>query len=764
MTVKSISLPFAAFLILAWGYTSQVQSAESDKSALPDSLNDRTSDSTATPAPIEGPDINIYVRETTKRIEIDGNLDDEAWEQALPYHEYFYQQEPLDRAPSSQKTELRVLQDKHSIYFGVQCYETDPSKIFATVKRRDGSFLRRDDALELLIDTFQDKRNCYAFGTNPFGVKVDAIISDEGNHINKSWDCIWYCQSAKNDSGWAVEMAIPFKSLKYKKGERVDWGLNITREIKHSKEVTYLVPIPRGLGHNGKFKGSLFAILKNIKIPSPALNLELQPYLTTGRTRSYEPEKTENTLDAGLDVRYHITPQLTMDLSYQTDFAQAEADEEVINTTRFNINLKEKREFFLENAGLFTFGSTPSAGGTLVGISNYSRDFLLFNSRSIGIVDEQRIPLAGGAKLAGRAGRYSLGLMSMQSKRTLLEDGTKEPEANFTVFRVKRDLLTNSNIGLMVLNKQSSTNAYSRVLGGDAFFSLTPELSVNGSLARDFSPDYDSDNWAGDLGVILNKEWIDVALRHTHLDSLFNPEMSFITRENIRKTDCTVSLTKWINNGSLKSISMINDVDYTTDHHNTLVYRQHRTNFELTLASEDYFYYGLHRSYDYLPEQDDILETIIIDPGKYKGIHHHLRFRTCQGRKFSGSIQYRWGDNYGGRSSTLQIENNTKLTDNFNLELGYRYDDLDQRNGSLDAHVLSTRWTYSFTTEFFVKYYVQWNSVEKRVSSNLLLDCIYSPRSHIYLVLNENRNTLEAAPHRINDRMVLLKCTYLWSL
>ena len=763
MRVKSLSLPFAAFLVFAWGYVSQIQSAASDKSALPDSSNDRTSDSTATPALIEGPDIIIYVRETTNRIEIDGKLDDEAWKEAIPYHEYFYQQEPLDRAPSTQKTEVRVLQDENNLYFGVQCYETDPSKIFATVKRRDGNFLS-DDALEFLIDTFQDKRNSYAFGTNPFGAKVDAIISDEGSHINKSWDCIWRCKTEINGEGWAVEMAIPFKSIKYRKGERVDWGLNITREIKHNKEVTYLVPIPRGLGHNGKFKGSLFGTLKNIKTPPRDLNLEVQPYLRTGREQIYETDYDKTSADAGLDVRYHITPQLTMDLSYQTDFAQAEADEEIVNTTRFNINLREKREFFLENAGLFAFGSTPSAGGTLVGISHFHRDFLLFNSRSIGIVEEQRIPLAGGVKLAGRAGRFSLGLMNMQSKRTVLEDGIEEPDANFTVFRVKRDLLTNSNIGLMVLNKQSSSNAYSRAVGGDAFFSLTPELSVNGTLARDFSPDYDSNNWAGDLGLILNKEWLDMALRYTHLDTLFNPEMSFITRENIRKADCTVSLTKWINNGSLKSISMINDVDYTTDHHHTLVYRLHRTDFHFTLASEDFFSYGLHRSYDFLPEQDDILERIIIDPGKYKGHHQHLRFRTYRGRRFSGSIQYRWGDNYGGKNSMLQIENNTKLTDNFNLELEYRYNDLNQRNGSLNTHVLSTRWTYSFTTEFFVKYYLQWNSVEKRVSSNLLLDYIYSPRSHIYLVFNENRNTLSSAPHRIYDRMLLLKFTYLWSL
>jgi len=168
-----------------------------------------------------GEGIVIRVRETKGPVVIDGRLDDPAWRDAIPHCDYFFQQEPLDRAPSSEKIKVLVLQDEENLYFGIQCYDSEPEKVFASVKRRDGSFLN-DDALELLIDTFRDERNCYAFGTNPFGVKVDAIISDEGNHINKSWDCIWFCKALMHGEGWAVEMAIPFKSLKYKGGSKVD--------------------------------------------------------------------------------------------------------------------------------------------------------------------------------------------------------------------------------------------------------------------------------------------------------------------------------------------------------------------------------------------------------------------------------------------------------------------------------------------------------------------------------------------------------------
>ena len=711
---------------------------------------------------VPGKQIVIQVRKTAGPITIDGVLDDPAWSEALPYCDYFFQQEPLDRAPSSEKTEVRVLQDLNNIYFGVQCYESDPRKIFATAKRRDGNFLN-DDALELLIDTFHDLRNSYAFGTNPFGVQVDAIISDEGNHINKSWDCIWYCKSKINSRGWALEMAIPFKSLKYKPGESLVWGLNITREIKHSKEVTYLVPIPRGLGHNGKFKGSLFAELRNIQPPPPGLNLEVQPYLTAGKTWSYQTDEFKSNTDGGLDLRYHFTPQLAADLSYQTDFAQAESEQEVVNLTRFNINLPEKREFFLESAGLFNFGSSISAGGTVVGAREQS-EFKLFESRTIGIRDGRRIPLFGGAKLAGRLGQLSLGAMNLQSEETRLDESTVEPSENYTAIRLKRDFRTNSNIGLMVLNKQSSDASYSRAVGADAFFAFTPEIIVNGSLAKSFVPGIHNRDWAGDLGAILNKDWIDLSLRYTQVDSLFNPEMGFVRRGNLRSSDGTLALTKWINNSYLKSVSVINDIQYQTDNHNTLLYRENRLDFQFTLKSEDFFSYSIHRLYEYLPS-DDYIREILIGRGGDIGHHQHLTFRSYKARRSAGSITYRWGDLLDGKTSTFTLSNITQITNSLNLDLAYSYETLNLRNGTINANTLSGRWTYSFTTDLFAKYYLQWNDADHRLAANLLIDYIYKPRCHIYLVFNENRDTtLQLGSRKMKERLILLKLTYLWSV
>ncbi|MCE5252003.1 carbohydrate binding family 9 domain-containing protein [bacterium] len=710
---------------------------------------------------IKGPDIHIVVRESKEPIVIDGKLDDPGWKYAEPYIGYFFQQEPLDRAPSSEKTKVMVVQDKDTIYFGIQSYDSEPDKIFASAMRQDKDIFR-DDVIELLIDTFQDYRNCYAFATNPLGVKGDAIISDEGSDINKSWDCIWQVKSSINAEGWVTEMAFPFKSLKYKKGDIVEWGLNITRNIKHTNETTYLVPIPRGLGHDGKFKGELFAILENIKTPSYTINMEVQPYIRGGYTSIYEPEKKHDSeLDAGFDVRYHITPQLTADATYNTDFAQVESEEEVVNVTRFNIYLPEKRDFFLENAGLFNFSMTSSAGEYY----DADADFILFNSRTIGIKDGKRTPLYGGAKVAGRVGKFSLGVMNIESERTSIDSSRVEPSTNYTAFRLKRDLFSKSYVGMMVLNKESAGDEYSRTFGADGFLSFSQEFNMKGSLAKTMENDTEDNgkNWAGDVKVTLNKEWIDGSISYTFIDSLFNPQMGYVRRGDIRKTDGNLSFTKWLNNRYLKSISWENGIVYTTNHNNTLETRENQSELSFSAPSGDNLSFSINRDYDFLPDEDYIRD-IRIDAGRYTVTYKQISLNSYQARTVSGNISYQWGEQLDGESKRISVTNRTKLSNHFNMDLNYTYNDLDLKNGSLTANVLAGRWTYSFTTEMFAKCYIQWNDADERISTNLLFDYVYRPKSHLYIVYNENRNTLLDSSDNITDRIMQVKVTYMWGL
>ncbi len=668
----------------------------------------------------------------------------------------FFQHEPLDREPSAERTKLMVVQSHDVIYFAIQAYYENPDNVFPAGMRRDKDIMR-GDCVELLIDTFRDNRSCYAFVTNPLSGEQDAIISDEGADINKSWDAAWRVKSALNNEGWATEIAIPFKSLKYSDGEIGDWGLNITRNIRYNNETTYLVPIPRGLGHNGKFKGELFASLRNIHLPKKSLNLGIQPYVRGGGTWIREPEKSSDTeADAGFDIRYHVTPQLTFDATYNTDFAQIESEEEVVNVTRFNIYLPEKRDFFLENAGLFNFSMNSSAG-------EYVSDdagFILFNSRTIGIRDGVRTPLHGGAKFAGKVGNLSLGVMNIQSEETKLNDGAVEPSTNFTAVRLKQEFGGGSSyIGLMALNKQPNSDDFSRTLGVDAYHKFSPELYVKGSIARTLEKDDEGDDIAGDVKIELNKDWIAFETSYTSIDSLFKPEMGFVRRDNIRKTDSAVTLKKWINNRFIQNYFWENSLSYVTDHNNVLETRETGSELGLVTRGGNRVYYSLNRDYDFLP-YDDSIRNIVIDKGDYSATYHVAGTSTNSSKPLSGSASYRWGERLDGTGRALSLSGRAVMWQRFVSELGYTYNHLDMKNGVLYANVLSGRWTYSFTTRMYGKCYLQWNDADERVSVNLLYDYMYSPKSHFYIVYNENNSYGDADR---KDRLLMMKLTYYWS-
>ena len=710
------------------------------------------------PTTVKGSDISISVQWTDKEITIDGKLDDEAWRDSAAYEDFFFQHEPLDRVPSSEKTRIMVLQDKDTLYFGMMMYDSEPDKLFASAMRRDKN-IWSDDVIELLIDTFRDNRTSYAFVTNPLGVKGDAIVSDEGNDVNKSWDCIWEVSSSINEYGWAAEMAIPFKSLKYAAGENGSWKLNITRNIKHRNETTYLVPIPRGLGHNGKFKGELYANLTNIRLPSYRYNIEVQPYIRTGGTWIKQPESSNDTeFDGGLDARWHVTPQFMVDATYNTDFAQIESEEEVVNVTRFNIYLPEKRDFFLENAGLFNFSMVSSAGEYY----DADADFILFNSRTIGITENKRTPLYGGAKAAGRVGDYQLGFMNIQSEETSLSDGSTVPSTNFTAARIKRNLLTSSYVGMMIMNKQSDADDYNRTLGIDGYHAFTQELFVKGSIAKTIEKDDNGDDIAGDVRLEMHRDWIDIEVGHTAIDSLFNPEMGYVRRYGIRKSDGEVALTKWVNNRWIKGVSLKNGLMYLTDQGNVLQTRESSHGISTETASGETISYSYNSTYDYIPASDNI-RSITIDAGTYNVRYHRINLSSYWARPVSGSLSYRWGELYDGHSRTLSLSNRTKFTNNLNMDLYYTYNHLDLMRGRLFANVMSGRWTYSFTTDMFAKVYIQWNDADERVSMNILYDYIYRPKSHIYLVYNENHDTALTGD-TVTDRMFMVKATYMWNM
>lgn len=701
--------------------------------------------------------INIYVEDIDESININGILDDPAWNKAVPYKNYFFQQVPLDREPSAEKTEVKILANKENLYFGILCLCSEPDKIFSTVMRRDG-MLTDDDNIEIFLDTYHDGRNCFYFSTNTLGAMIDAVITDEGNFINRDWDAVWYCKTSRNNSGWCAEICIPFKSLQFKEGEKGDWGINIGRTIAYKNESSFIVPIPRALIRRGKYKASLFADLKNIKNPKNSKNINIIPYMSGGRILEYNPNESISRFNRGFDIKYSITPNLIADFTYKTDFAQVEADQEIINYTRFNINLPEKREFFLQSAGLFNFGSSSS-------ISSLGRgpSYLLFNSRSIGIYDENEVPIAGGAKLTGKIKNYSLGFLNLQTEKTKIDDAYIEPSTNYTALYLKSDILKESNIGMMFLNKQNSDGYYDRAVGIESYLSFKNEYSISGSIAHNIKPDVNNNNWAGSFKANIKKDWLDLLISYTQLDSLFKPEMGFIRRENIRSSYGWLGLTKWLNNRYFKSISVKGITTYITDNHNVLETRRFGGDARLSFSTSDFISFDIDREYEFLPREDEI-RNIVLDPGSYNNAMQSISFRTYGSRPVSGGITYQWGSIYGGQSNSINLTNSLNLSNNFNIDVSYSYTKLTLKNGTAKSNLAAGRFSYSFNPQLFAKYYIQWNDTNKKVIGNFLLNYIYKPKSHFYLVYNENRNTGMPILKSIKNRALLVKFIYLWNL
>jgi len=628
----------------------------------------------------------LHITEINSGIKIDGKFSEPEWNSSYPsFNGYFYQQEPFDREPSTEKTEVRILADKNNLYFGIRCYSDDPDKIFAKVMRRDGT-LSSDDNIELFLDTYHDGRNCYYFSTNPIGAMVDAVVTDEGNFINRDWDAIWYCKTSRDDKGWYAEIRIPFKSLEFNEGRKGDWGINIGREIAYKNESTFIVPIPRSLSQRGKYKASLFFNLKNVKNPKNSKNIHMIPYISSAKIFEYNPNESISRFNQGFDIRYSITPNLVTDFTYKTDFAQV-----------------------------------------------------------------------------GKIGNYSLGFLNLQAERTKIDDSHDEPSTNYTVLYLKNDILKNSTIGMMFLNKQNSEGYYDRAIGIESYLSFKNEYSISGSIANNLKPDVNDNNWAGSFKANIKRDWLDLLISYTQLDSLFKPDMGFIRRENIRSSYGWLGLTKWLNNQYFKSMSIKGIATYITNSHNVLETRRFGADIRLSFASGDFISFDIDREYEFLPREYKI-RNIILDPGIYNNNMQSVSFRTYGSRPVSGSITYQWSNIYGGQSNSISLDNSLNISNNFNIDLNYSHTKLALKNGTAKSNLASGRFSYSFNPQLFAKYYIQWNDTNKKVIGNFLLNYIYKPKSHFYLVYNENRNTGMPIFESIRNRALLVKFTYLWNL
>ena len=693
---------------------------------------------------------------------IDGKLDERVWREAVLL-DRFVQREPEEGRPASERTEVRVLYDERNLYIGIRCWDSDAKSIVANEMRRDIDLLN-NDCVEIYLDTFHDHRNAFYFSTNPLGAQRDGLIAANVSDEEQNWDWngVWDNACSIDSDGWTAEIAIPFQTLRFSGDREQEWGVNFVRLIPRKREEAFWSPITRDMGFWGKYRVESFGHLKGLQGLRQPRNFELKPFILTGLQRDFEEgQPYDRRLSGGMDVKYHLTPNITADLSMNTDFAQVEADQEQTNLTRFELFFPEKRDFFLEGASIFRFGERL--------FSPLLPASVLFFSRRIGLSeDNEQIPLFGGVKITGKEGSYNIGVLNMTAGRTSYTNDDSEsvsiPRTNFSILRVRKDILGNSAVGLIGLNKSSLDDAtFNRNVGMDALIYLTPNTQLSGYVAKSFSPGMEGSDLAGYLDFYYGDDFWTLLVNHSTVQDNFNPEMGFFPRTGIRKTQVNFGVGPRPAFLNLRQVFFFNDFYYITNQRNELETRYYYGGLYSLFNDGSYWLAFVSSNYERLTEDFEIHDDVIIKPETYQFVNLYSEYQSDKSRPLSALLRLQYGDFYDGTLRGYAVGANLKLGSQLTATVQYERNDVRVSVGEFSTNILGLRLLYTFSPKLFVKAFVQWNSDKDAIIGNFLVSFIHTPGSDLFLVYNEEVAT-GGGRMRSNNRTLLVKFTYLFHL
>jgi len=633
--------------------------------------------------------------QTDLQIVIDGKLDDPAWKLAT-FSDDFQQREPGDGAPPTERTEIGCLYDAKNLYFGIRCYDSEPDRIIRTELRRDMR-MDNDDFFEIILDTYHDQRSGFYFVINPYGNKRDARLSDEGRNYNPDWDGIWQCQATINNEGWFAEVAIPWKTLRFVEGDDIYFGVNFGRTIRRKNEKLDWNHIPREFGSFSIFRLSKAGHLGPLHGLRMGGNLELQPFLIGGIQRDLQTQfNLDRINDIGLDAKINITSNIVTDLTFNTDFAQVEADQEQVNLTRFSLYFPEKRDFFLEGAEIFSTGRSGRHFFRRHGGGGGSTP-ILFYSRRIGIENGHQIPLWGGIKLTGKSGKTTIGLLNMQTRRTSYgadDEKTTIPSTNFGVLRLKRDIFTRSSVGMILTNKVVSQNSRNnQVYGLDSRLALTPTLSFNTLIAGTHTSDEDnSQSSMGNFSLDYRSDRYRASLSYLDVEPNFNAEMGFVRRTDIRLTSGSFSFTPRSRRfAAVRKFSYSIRASYLSNHRQKLYDRNIGLSYSIEFQSSARFSLNLEKKYEFLPYNWEMRPGIEIPEKVYQGYSFFSWLSTNPSKPISGQVMLSIADYYSGTRGSLGGGLNFNRLKRFRLESNFQLNHIQLPGAQFNTLTLSNR-------------------------------------------------------------------------
>ena len=704
----------------------------------------------------------------TDPIRVDGQLDEAVYTTVHPFSG-FVQSVPHEGEPATEKTEAWILFDNDTLYVSGRIWDSAPeSQWVANELRRDTNQLRQNDTFGVLFDTFHDRRSGFAFYTNALGALADYAIVDEGIP-NSDWNPVWSVRTGRFDGGWSVEMAIPFKSLRYTAGTGQTWGVQLRRAVRRKNEWTYLTQVPAAMGGpQGLNRVSLGATLVGLDLPSATKNIELKPYgISRVESDRLRVPAVNNDFDpdAGGDAKIGVTANLTADVTYNTDFAQVEIDEQQVNLTRFSLFFPEKREFFLEGRGLFDFGrggsfvlgNAPPTGAS----SNVVPS--LFYSRRIGLNRNRVIPIDVGGRLSGKAGKYGIGVMNLQTGD---EPVSNTPDTNFTVIRVKRDILRRSSIGGMFTNRSHSNvaNGSNQAYGVDAAFGFYQSLAMGAYYAKTSTPGRTGDDDSYQGRFEYNADRYGARADYLYVGDNFNPEVGYVQRDNFRRSFGSLRFSpRPTSVPHVRKFTYEASLEYLTDTSGRLETREQTGRFQTEFESSDLFTAEVHGNYELLVDPFTIATGVTIPPGGYSFNDMLLQYSFGAQRRVSGVVGFQRGGFYDGDITTLSYSTGrVSVTRRLSLEPSFTINRVELPAGEFTSKVYRTRGDYGFSPRMFASAFLQYSSADRAFSSNLRFRWEYQAGSELFVVYTDERDTTGPGYPNLKNRAFVVKVTRLF--
>ena len=709
-------------------------------------------------------DVTIRAVRLSTPLTLDGRLDEAVYRDVAPVSD-FIQQEPNEGQPATERTEAWVLFDDEHLYVVTRCWDSHPERDVVNEMRRDSSNILGNENVTFVIDTFHDRRNGYMFQTNPLGALRDMTVTDDQQ--NQAWNGIWYSKIATFDQGWTMEVAIPFKSLRYRGAGKQTWGINLRRLVKWKNEFSYLSLVPAALGTQGMSRMASAATMIDLEPPAESKNLELKPYaVSSATTNRADAAPFDNRLDAnaGFDFKYGLTRSLILDATYRTDFAQVEEDLQQVNLTRFNLFFPEKRDFFIEGQGIFDFGGVQSG--------NSPGDVpLLFFSRQVGLSQGRAVPVVGGLRLTGRTGPYSVGLLNIQTED---DPAARAVSTNFSAVRLKRNLLRRSNVGVMatlrspgVAGATSPQQDVSYSVGADATMLFFKSINLTGYYARTSTPatrgatvtgasyrgrfDYTNDRYGA-------------AVEHMLIDPGFTPEIGFVRRTDVRRTFGQVRFSPRPRRSTVvRKLTWQASLDYVTDASaTTLQTREANGVFRVDFQSSDAITAEYSREFERLPDRFTIAPGVVVPAGGYTFDTTRITYNLGQQRRVSGRLSAATGTLYQGTRRDVSYSGRWGIVPRVSVEPSVSLNWVDLPWGDFTARLVSTRLTVTPTPRMLLSSLVQYNVDARNVSSSARLRWEYTGGSELFVVYSDGRDTRGTGFPALLNRTLAIKVTRLF--